>query len=271
MLSRAKSALMAAALLALYAIPARAQEASLVSVQTPRGAKQAFILIKPAKPVAAVILFAGGHGALHLKSATSMGWGAGNFLVRTREQFAAQGFMVAVVDAPSDQQGERGMNALFRMSSAHAADIGAVVGYLKKQADVPVWLVGTSMGTFSAAGVGIAIKNVAGVVLTSTITRSQPNWHIRQSHPNGVASMGLSAITVPTLIMSHRNDACDITPASDAPKLTSALAKSRKVDVVLLDGGSAPISEPCEARSQHGFYGIEGQAVGAIAQFIKSN
>ena len=31
-----------------------------------------------------------------------MRWGDKNFLVRSRDMFAAQGLMVAVVDAPSD-------------------------------------------------------------------------------------------------------------------------------------------------------------------------
>jgi hypothetical protein len=128
---------------------AEPQSATLVSVRTPRGAKQAFILVRPEKPVAAVILFAGGHGALGLRSASSMRWGAGNFLVRSRKLFADQNLMVAVIDAPSDKQD--GMNAIFRMSRSHADDIGAVAAYLKKQAAIPVWLVGTSMGTFSAA------------------------------------------------------------------------------------------------------------------------
>ena len=39
---------------------ARAETATLVSIPTPRGVTQAFILIKPDHPVAAVILFAGG-------------------------------------------------------------------------------------------------------------------------------------------------------------------------------------------------------------------
>jgi pimeloyl-ACP methyl ester carboxylesterase len=271
MLSRTTLFAASALVLALSAGPSDAQDASLVSVQTPRGAKQAFILIKPQKPVASVILLAGGHGSLRLKSATSMAWGSQNFLVRTRDKFAAQGFMVAVMDAPSDHQGGRGMNAQFRMGAGHAGDIGAVVDYLKKQAPVPVWLVGTSMGTFSAAGGGAGTKNIDGIVLTSTITRSKPNWNIRQSHPHGVASMPLSRVSVPTLIVSHRHDGCDITPAGDAPKLAKALSKAKKVDVVLLDGGSAPRSEPCQALSQHGFLGIEDQAVGRIAQFIKAN
>jgi pimeloyl-ACP methyl ester carboxylesterase len=254
----------------LMAGPAGAASASLASIQTPRGVKQAFILLSPAeKPKATVILFAGGHGALGLTGASSIKWGAGNFLVRSRELFAAKGLAVAVMDAPSDRQ--NGMNAIFRMSDAHAKDIEAVAAHLKKQFNVPAWLIGTSMGTFSAAGGAISAKNLDGLVLTSTITRAKPNWKVADSHPDGVASMALSRIAVPTLIMSHRRDGCDITPAADAPKLSSRLSKARKVDVVLLDGGAPPVSAPCEARSQHGFLGIEARAVDAIVKFIVAN
>lgn len=249
--------------------PVHADNSALVSIQTPRGAKQAFILIKPDKPVASVILFAGGHGALGLKSASSMNWGAGNFLVRSRDKFAAHDFLVAVVDAPSDQRS--GMNGIFRMGSAHAGDIGAVAAYLKKQADVPIWLVGTSMGTFSAAGGAIGAKNIDGLVLTSTITRAKPHWKIAQSHRDGVASMPLQRITVPTLIVSHAKDGCDITPAADAPKLSKRLTNAKPIDIALLNGGDPPQSIPCEARSQHGFLEIEAEAVNTIAKFIKAN
>ncbi len=258
-----------AALLATSETAQAAQDATLVSIQTPRGAKQAFILIKPAKPVASVILFAGGHGALGLRSASSMKWGSGNFLVRTRDKFAAHDLMVAVADAPSDQQ--EGMNAIFRMSGAHGGDIGAVADYLKKQAAVPVWVVGTSMGTFSAAEGAIAAKNVDGLVLTSTITRAMPQWKIARSHRDGVASMPLQKVTVPALIVSHVADGCDVTPAADAPKLRKGLANAKSVEVILLSGGAPPRSVPCEAMSQHGFLGIEEQAIDAIAKFIKAN
>jgi pimeloyl-ACP methyl ester carboxylesterase len=262
-------------LLAIAAIPltgvssAHAAGATLVSIATPRGAKQAFILIKPEKPVASVILFAGGHGALGLQSATAMKWGAGNFLVRSRDRFAAHDFIVAVVDAPSDQR--QGMNAIFRMTGAHAGDIGAVAAYLKQQASAPVWLVGTSMGTFSAAEGAIAAKGVDGLVLSSTITRAKPDWKIAGSHPDGVASMALQQVTAPALILSHKRDGCSVTPAADAPKLSKRLTKASKVDVVLLDGGAPPQSDPCEAKSQHGFLGIEAEAVNAIAKFVKAN
>jgi pimeloyl-ACP methyl ester carboxylesterase len=247
---------------------ARADSATLVSIPTTRSATQAFILIKPDHPVASVILFAGGNGMLGLKTASS---GAANFLVRSRDKFAAHNFIVAVVDAPSDYQ-QDGMPVMFRVSPAHAGDIGAVVSYLKNEAAVPVWLIGTSAGTFSAAIGAIAGgKNIDGLVLTSTVTRAPREWEFARSHPNGVADMALSEITVPTLIMSHREDLCSATPAADAAMLRMRLTKSSKVEIALLDGGAPPQSSPCEAKAAHGYFGIETEAVDTIANFIISN
>jgi pimeloyl-ACP methyl ester carboxylesterase len=182
-----------AMLLADISGAARVGIPALVSIQRPRGATQAFILIKVDNPVASVILFTGGYGALGLKSASSMKWGSEGFLVRSRDKFADHNFMVAVVDAPSDQQ--QGMAPIFRMSGVHAGDIGAVAAYLKKQAGVSVWLVGTSMGTFSAARGAIAARDIDGLVLTSTITRAMSESILAKSHPDGVTSMSLDEIT----------------------------------------------------------------------------
>jgi hypothetical protein len=239
---------------------------TLVSIVTARGIQQQFILIVPDRPpMAALILFAGGHGALGLKGPSEMKY-RGNFLVRSRYRFADHGFVVAVIDAPSDHP--EGMDDLFRMSRAHADDIDSVALYLKSKANIPVWLVGTSAGTFSAAGGAIASKNIDGLVLTSTVTRSRHDWKSAGTHPDGVASMALHNIVVSTLIVSHRGDACEVTPASDAEKLRSLLVKAKCADIALLDGGDAPRSGPCDAFSQHGFFGIEGDAIKTIASFI---
>ena len=264
---------------------ARAGSASIVSVSTPRGVQQAFILIKPDHPAASVILFEGGAGALRLTSVPPPKVGAedfvnGNFLVRSREKFAAHDLMVAVIDAPSDHQD--GMSPFFRISEDHAIDIGAVADYLKSQASVPVWLVGTSAGTWSVArgaiGAGrdgIAKGSIDGLVLTSTVTHTPPDSEFgkvfpgfAKGHPDGVMSMALSQISVPTLIMSHREDTCVNTPSSDAPTLAMRLRRASKVEIALLSGGDPPKSDPCEAYGPHGYFGIETQAVDRIAQFI---
>jgi pimeloyl-ACP methyl ester carboxylesterase len=239
---------------------------TFVAIET-RSAKQTFILIKPDLPVASVILFAGGNGALGLSSASTMRWGASNFLVRTRSKFAAHDLMVAVMDAPSDHQD--GMNPQFRMSQEHSEDISAVAKYLRGRANVPVWLVGTSMGTFSAANGAIGAPDVAGLVLISTITRPNPEWKIAATH--GVASMRLASIKVPTLILSHREDQCELTPATDTSALKNRLTAAKSVQVEQLVGGSSPNSEPCGPVSSHGFWGIEDEAINRIAEFIKAH
>jgi pimeloyl-ACP methyl ester carboxylesterase len=264
------------------------ESASIVSITTPRGVQQLFILIKPDHVIASVILFAGGNGSLQLNRVPPPQVGpyafvAGNFLVRSREKFAAHDFMVAVIDAPSDQP--KGMSPSFRVSKDQAIDIGAVADYLKTQADVPVWLVGTSAGSWSAArgaiGAnrdGIATGSIDGLVLTSTVTHIAPGSafakvfpEIARDYPDGVISMALPEIRVPTLIVSHSEDACEATPAVDAPALAKRLTQAAKVEITLLSGGDPPRSVPCEAYAAHGYYGIETQAVDRIADFITVN
>ena len=248
---------------------ANAADLSLESLKTPRGVTQKFILMVPDKPVAAVILFAGGHGVLGLKSATEMRWGSNNFLVRSRDKFADRGFLVAVVDAPSDQK--KRMNVKFRMSKDHASDIEAVATYLKRKYNLPVWLVGTSRGTLSAANAAIGADNIDGLVLTATITKANPDWDVASSHPDGVASMAVDEISVPTLIMSHEDDECPVTPPSGVAMLKRKLANASRSQVILLEGGPEPEGEACEGQSEHGFYGIETEAVDEIADFIKAD
>lgn len=261
---------------------------SIVSITTPRGVEQSFILINPDHAVACVILFAGGSGLLRLNRLPPLPVGpddhvVGNFLVRSREKFAAHDFMVAVVDAPADQ--ELGMGPYFRLSDSHASDIGAVAEYLKREAGFAVWLVGTSAGSWSAArgaiGAGrdgIATFAIDGLVLTSTVTRMPMDSayakhfsRFSSAHPDGVISMALDEVRVPTLIVSHSDDGCYATPAADAPALAKHLTHAPKVEIALISGGDPPRSDPCEAYSQHGFLGVEQQAVDRIAEFIKAN
>jgi hypothetical protein len=66
---------------------ARAAE-RVVDVPTRRGVSVRVLLSTPEEPpVATAILFAGGHGGLHLGPDGSIGWGRKNFLVRSRARF----------------------------------------------------------------------------------------------------------------------------------------------------------------------------------------
>jgi pimeloyl-ACP methyl ester carboxylesterase len=265
---------------------ALAEDVSIVSIPTPRGVQQPFILIKPDHAIASVILFAGGNGVLGLNKVPPPAVGAdafvnGNFLVRSREKFAEHGFMVAVIDVASDHQD--GVTPIIRVSKDHAIDIGAVADYLKSQADVPVWLVGTSAGSWSAAAGaiaagrdGIATGSIDGLVLTSTVTRIARGSAIARAFPEFArnypdSAMALSEIRVPTLMMWHSDDACEYTPALDARVLAKRLTQATKMEIALLNGGNPSKSDECDAYAAHGYYGIETEAVDRIADFITAN
>jgi predicted alpha/beta-hydrolase family hydrolase len=248
--------------LVLGAPRVNALEEELKVIPTRPGVTQSFLLIRPHdKPVAGVILFAGAHGRLAL-SPQGIGWGKGNFLVRNRERFASEGFLVAVVDTPSDRP--RGLWD-FRTSAAHAEDIQGVIAELKKIVDVPVWLVGTSMGTVSAANAAARLKEGGpdGLVLTSSVTKES-----RQVSET-VSSVRLKDIRIPTLLVHHKRDDCIVTPYESAVALIRSLTQSPKKDLLTFDGGDPPRSEPCEAMSYHGFLGLDAEVVAAIASWIK--
>jgi len=264
---------------------AKIRSTKLIRIETRPGIEQKFILIKPDNPVASVILFPGGDGNIKLSSifgVPSVGWGKNIFVVRTRQDFAKHGFMVALVDIPSDKQssgpGPKGLNTIskdneiFRASIEHAQDIKAVASYLKNEAKVPIWLVGTSWGTFSAANGAIHIREeIKGLILTSSMTRSAERSPIYKTYPNCIISLELDKITVPTLIVSHKEDKCFATPPDGAQKIQEALIHSPKVEMIYFTGGKSPLEEDCHGLSAHGFYGIEDQVLTAIADFIKSN
>jgi dienelactone hydrolase len=238
---------------------------TVVDIPTRPGVTQRFLLLRPEQPKAAVILFAGGHGGLQIQPDGSFLWGAGNFLVRTREMFAAQGLLTAVVDAPSDQQTDPYLSG-FRQTPQHVADIKAVIAWLKQQVKVPVWLVGTSRGTQSAAYIGTQLPLAGGgpdgLVLTSTILID----------PDGrpVPDMALEQIGVPVLVAHHQQDGCSLCPYTELPRLMNKLTLSPKKTLLTFDGG-LNVGDPCGASAYHGFNGIESDVVTRIVQWISTS
>lgn len=250
--------------LCLFFISLSTQAAELITLNTRERVQQKFILIKPEKPVASVILFAGGHGMLDLQGSSDINWGKNNFLVRTRDLFVEQGFIVAVVDAPSDHQEKPGMLFGFRDSDEHITDIDHVVSYLKKQANLPVWLIGTSRGTESAATIAIESKQKPhGLILTSSMS-------VENDKGTAVTEMDLEKIKMPTLIVAHEDDGCHVTPPEGAQEIKEMLTNTEKVEVQMFTGGDET-GKPCKAMSFHGFLEIEEKVVTAISKFIKSN
>jgi pimeloyl-ACP methyl ester carboxylesterase len=241
-----------------------AQTQRVVDIPTRPGVTQRMVVVESDKPKAAVVLFAGGHGGLQISSSGTFGWGAGNFLVRTRQLFASSGLTVAVVDAPSDRQDPPYLGD-FRQRSEHVADIRAVVAWFKQQANIPVWLVGTSRGTQSAAFIATQLAPADGgpdgVVLTSTMLTDNPG-----SRP--VPEMPVGRIQVPTLVVHHKQDGCKHCRYTDLPNLLDKLTAALRKELLTFEGGVNQ-GDPCEARAHHGFTGIEQEVVTKIADWIK--
>jgi pimeloyl-ACP methyl ester carboxylesterase len=240
---------------------ASAQE-QVVDVPTRPGVIQRFLLIAPESTTATVVLFPGGHGGLRISPDGKLGWGGGNFLVRTRRMFAEQGLMVAVVDAPSDRQSEPYLGG-FRQTPMHVADVKAVIAWLRQERAIPVWLVGTSRGTQSAAFVATQLAPADGgpdgLVLTSTML----------ADPRGrpVPDMPLQNLRIPTLVVHHRNDGCRWCLYRFVPTLMDRLPAAPRKELLTFDGGSSR-GDPCEAFAHHGYNGIEAEVVGKIAAWI---
>ena len=239
--------------------PATAAE-QLITIPTRPGVTQSFYLTDPGRqPTASLILFPGSQGKLANYGPANLR--NGNFLVRSRDLFVARGFTVAVMDAPSDEAS--GMGDSFRVGKAHRGDIAATIAWLRQHAAAPVWLVGTSMGTLSAAnGATLETGGPDGIVLTSSVTRESKRVH------NTVYDAGPNLVKIPTLIVHNREDGCVICPFSDTSDLLARFKNAPRKQLIAVQGGAPPISEPCEALSRHGYLGIEDQVVAAIADWI---
>ncbi|MGH7353236.1 MAG: alpha/beta hydrolase [Candidatus Rokuibacteriota bacterium] len=262
-MNRFVGAALALALL-LPAAPARALETDVRTLEPRPGVTVSFLLLQPeGSPVASVILFSGGDGVINIKNARNPRWGRGNFLVRTRELFAGEGLLVAVPEVPSDHATGYGR---FRASKDHAADVAAMIASLKMVAPVPVWLVGTSRGTVSAAFVAARLRQGGpdGLVLTSTVTERS------RVVTDTVVDADLGQIRVPTLIVHHKLDNCVVTKYDIARLLARGFKNALRAEFVAFEGGVS-VGDPCEAFAYHGYNGIEAEVVRTIAAWIKAN
>jgi hypothetical protein len=238
-----------------------AADETLVRLETRPGVVLPFWVMTPSgAPVASVVLLPGGNGLLFSQRQPQLA--SRNFLIRSRDKFAAAGFVVASVDGPSDHP--EGLGS-FRETAEHAQDIAAVIAYLRRKAKVPVWVIGTSTSTISVADVGVRLKTGGpdGLVFTSSIVAPS----------RGVAALpgmfDLSVITLPTLFVHNKDDDCALCPFGAVPALMARFTNTPRKQLIAVSGGKPPESDACEALSRHGYFGIEDEVVSAIAAWIK--
>ncbi len=235
----------------------------------------------PINPVAVLMLFIGGDGRLNLGLNTTNP-GSINFLVRTRYHMATEAYIVTVVDAASDfldhnhpdavdangflhgsgLSGHRQPNRLY--GDKYLQDLAAVMNDLRgRYPNLPLWAVGTSTGTISAA---VAAANVTpspdGIVLTTPLTGPHPFEDLQ--------SVDLESIGVVTLIVTNQDDECIYTKPENSKVLNRRFTSSPRVHVLTFNGRSLnPLSDTCGPLSGHGFFGIEQKVIKAITTWIR--
>lgn len=243
---------------------ATAQEFRAVEIPTRSGVTQRFLYSAPPNARAAAVLFTGGNGALQITESGELRTGAGNFLVRNRQRFASQGLAVIVVDAPSDRQGGNFLSG-FRQTDEHVRDIAAVIAWARENVRLPVWLIGTSRGTQSAAWASTRLSGKEGpdgLVLTSSILNDP------RSRP--VTNMEIGKLAIPVLVVHHEQDGCSVCRFSDIPKLMEKLPVGIRKELVTYTGGNN-VGDPCEARAYHGFNGLDEEVVKQIGAWIAAS
>ena len=222
------------------------------------GGIERVVFTSPANPSAILVMFAGGDGTVEIADSGTIYRHAGNFLLRTRPLWLAQGFAVEILGAPNNTS----LNG--RQTEAYADAIGRAVDFARTRARVPVWLVGTSAGTTGAAnGAARLTGRLAGLVMTSSVSRRYNNAG------ETVFDTELGAIAIPVLIVANRGDSCAVTPPDDAATIAAALTRSPHKEVVYVESDQIG-SPPCEPMSPHGYLGVEAAVVRRIADWIRA-
>ena len=245
------------------ASPSGAQQ-EIVTLSTRPGVTQSYFLTSfPRNLQGVALLFPGSGGLIQLRSENGKPrFNQGNFLVRSRSEFIKHGIVAAILDAPSDQQAGWGMGDEFRLGPDHFTDIAAVVTDVRKRIPgAPLFLVGTSRGTISAAALGARFpEGIAGAVLTSTMFRQAPK-NSREPGP-GLSRFDFATVKGPLLFVHHVSDQCGSTPYGEAARL------AERYPLITVFGGPSPQSGPCEAFSQHGFLGKEAETVQEMVNWM---
>jgi hypothetical protein len=250
---------------AFWSVPpaARAADAEAVTIDTTfKVFTPPVRLDKPARTArASVVLMEGGNGLLSL-DATGTIINNGNFLIRSADLFLRNGLNVMMPDAAPAHP--VGIGVGFRLSAAHATELQGFINAAVNRWGKPVWVVGTSNGsisTLTAGGFQPALAGLRGVVLTSPVTvvpfADQPTFNLYASR-----------ITIPALVVWHRDDHCSFSPPAGSAILFTVIPSAGKAQR-MFEHGHSVAADPCGPFSEHGYAGIEEEVVEKIAEFIR--
>ena len=250
--------LLTALIFSFFTLHACAEE-GMVAMDIGRGDARlpTYVMSQPQATATLILLPGGDAGTSKVVDGKP---GSGNFLSRTRQEFFAENFNVIVVYRATDLTG---LDYGYRVSKDHVGELAKVIAYAKQQFGKPVWLIGTSRGTVSGTATAIALgeTEVQGLVLTSSVTSKKTG---------AIATQNIGSLKIPTLVVHHKNDACKICVPYEASRITADLKSASVKKFIMVDGGSDPEGDPCEAKHWHGFINYEKETVKLITDWIKN-
>jgi hypothetical protein len=244
----------------------------IVTIETRPGVSQSFALLEPiGKPKGVILMFPGHKGVIHLEQdgeqvAIENEHGGLTGRPIARNLLREQGFVVALLASPTDYK--YGMDSEFRMSINHTTDINHVLDYLVKRYNKKPFLHGHCRSSYSPASVitDLKNKNVSGLILSSTRSRGRHG---------SVTDLQKGIVTVPVLLIQHKNDPCPGTPYENFHTVVEFYeSSSMKVDVIEVTGGyvskrSKKKKGRCSGGA-HGFKGLEDKVAIAIGQWLEN-
>ena len=232
----------------------------LIKIPTRQGIDLSIFWHETPNAKATVLIFPGGGGGFgRVENGLPT---SGNFLVRSAIYWTeAEGFNYVIFGKPSDMSD---LDYPERVSDKHLADIRAMLNWVKIKTTTPIWFVGTSRGTISAAHalINLTDSQIAGGVLTASVTAYKK--------VGAVPTQELSKIKVPMLVFHHEGDACEICRPNEVPAIVKKLNNAPIKKLMMVTGGSGATGNPCEGQHYHGFIGMESEAVSKISQWIKN-
>jgi hypothetical protein len=229
----------------------------VIDLPLPRGDHQRVLIVIPPKPKAAIVMLPGGAGDVGLTRDGDVRHDD-NFVVRTRELWAAQAYAVLIPDT-IDRDNLRGV----RSSPDYARLVQSLIGLAHDRVDVPVFLLGTSQGSIAAMnGAAHALSGtLAGVVLTESVS-------VMGGSHETVFDAEPRRVRVPALVVANTDDRCNVAPPSMAPRIAAAMTNSPDVEVKTISGGETKSAKACGSRTPHGYYGIEDRVVDLISKWM---
>ena len=257
------------------------------TVQVRSGVTVKYLRLAKCSRDTAVVLFAGGDGLLNLDDIGTIGKSLRKF----------PGPLAPAVRRPRGCSSPWSIRPIRSRSTAMSAsrrsthkDMGQVIADVRGRVGKvgkggKVWLVGTSSGTLSVAGVASQLPaepsppivfaagadpspRPDGVVLTSTQSVLVDGLCGRT-----VFDANLAAINVPALAISHLGDKCRCSPPKPSTfGVVAALKQAPAKKYQTFSGGLPPLNRNhCQAMTPHGFRGLENKVVGAIYDWIRAN